>query len=172
MADGEVDEKSNNCSLSSGDELDETDNPDSESWSISLRHGTLSKQLKGLEYFTANGLHQAFQELDPKNTGKVAKTQLQILCINLCTVLGVPFSPENIMKFMEETKELKFQDFLVYIGSNLLHKSKIFMTFEITKMFQQRSIRLLGKFQDIFPQLASLFQSGILTRKPVKTNNP
>ena len=134
MAAGEVEEK-NNCN-SSGDELDEADGPDNENWSISLRHGTLSKQLKALEYFTANGLNQAFNELDPKSTGKVAKTQLQILCINLCTVIKVPFSPEHIMKFMEETKELQFQDFLVYIGSKLLQKSKNdFLLFSLSLFF-------------------------------------
>jgi hypothetical protein len=113
---------------SSGEEetLDQTDGLDDDdgSWGISLRHGTLSKKLRALEYFTANGLHQAFHVLDPKKTGKVIKTQLQILCINLCTVTNVPFSPDNIMKYKEKEKELNFQEFLCYIASQILVKSK------------------------------------------------
>ncbi|XP_066934419.1 switch-associated protein 70-like [Clytia hemisphaerica] len=111
-----------NITTTSSDEIDETDSPDAENWDISLRHGTLSKELKALEYFTANGLRQAFNVLDPKSTGKVTKTQLQILCINLCNVINVQFSPEDIMKFKDGEKELQFQDFIAYIGSKLLRK--------------------------------------------------
>ena len=127
MADKKVDTvPEENKSNSSGEDenLDQTDGLDDENWGISLRHGTLSKKLRALEYFTANGLHQAFNVLDPQNTGKVIKTQLQILCINLCTVTNVPFSPDKIMKYKEEEKDLNFQEFLSYIASHILVESK------------------------------------------------
>ena len=131
-AQNEIEEKNN---LSSSDEIDETDSPDAKNWDISLRHGTLSKELKALEYFTANALRQAFNVLDPKNTGKVTKTQLQILCINLCNVVNVPFSPEDIMKFKDGEKELQFQDFVAYIGSKLLRKSEYFYVLYVVFTF-------------------------------------
>lgn len=117
---GESNPADKNCS--SDEDTDKTE--DNSGWGISLRHDLLTKTLRALEYYTANGLNQAFNILDVKKSGNVPKTQLQILCINLCTVASIPFSADDLNNYEDSKKELSFNEFLVYIGSKILTKMK------------------------------------------------
>lgn len=130
MADESCENKNNQQQQqqgSSGEDEVEVDgiNEDKKSgkWDISLEASTLKRELRALDYFTINGLRQAFDVLDAKNNGRVAKTQLQIICINLCTVISVPFSAADLNGFTESI-DLSFDDFHQYISTVLLPKSK------------------------------------------------
>lgn len=120
----ESNEDKNNQQGSSGEE-DQVDGVDKQTgkWDISLEVSTLKRELRALDYFTTNGLRQSFNVLDAKKTGNVAKTQLQIICINLCTVIDVPFSAADLNGYTGSL-ELSFDDFHKFISTTLLPKSK------------------------------------------------
>lgn len=106
---------------SSDEELDEIDAPLSEK-DKTRTDVTQERSINKLDYFISNGLRQVFEQLDVKSKGSLAKTQLQVICANICNVLKLKYSAEELVGYQKEKVELTFAEFWSYVNDELLPK--------------------------------------------------
>ena len=75
-----------------------------------------------LETVVLNSLRHSFQTLDEVKSGRVAKSQLQVLCASICLDVGTSYDAQHLADFKSPSTTLNCQDFLEYIQDHLLLK--------------------------------------------------
>ena len=75
-----------------------------------------------LESVALNSIRHSFQTLDENNSGKVAKSQLQVLCASICRDIGAIYDAQHLADFKSSSTSLNFQDFTEYLQDHLLSK--------------------------------------------------
>lgn len=76
-----------------------------------------------LETVVLNSIRHSFQTLDENHSGKVAKSQLQVLCASLCfDCIGAVYDAQHLTDFKSPSTTLNFQDFMEYLQGHLLLK--------------------------------------------------
>ena len=75
-----------------------------------------------LETVVLNSIRHSFQTLDEANSGKVAKSQLQVLCASISLDIGTNYDAQHLADFKSPSTMLNCQDFLEYIQDHLLSK--------------------------------------------------
>ena len=75
-----------------------------------------------LESIVLNSIRHSFQTLDETNSGKVAKSQLQVLCASICLDIGTSYDAQHLADFKSPSTTLNFQGFVEYLEDHLLSK--------------------------------------------------
>jgi len=78
-----------------------------------------------LESDVLNSIRHTFQTLDEANSGKVAKSKLQVLCASICRDIGVTFDTQHLADFKSASTTITFQDFIQYLEDHLLVKGRL-----------------------------------------------
>ena len=78
-----------------------------------------------LESDVLNSIRHTFQTLDETNSGKVAKSKLQVLCASICRDIGVTFDTQHLTDFKSTSTTITFQDFVKYLQGHLLVKGRL-----------------------------------------------
>lgn len=78
-----------------------------------------------LESDVLNSIRHTFQTLDETNSGKVAKSKLQVLCASICRDIGVTFDTQHLTDFKSSSTTITFQDFIQYLQDRLLVKGRL-----------------------------------------------
>ncbi|XP_074624495.1 switch-associated protein 70-like isoform X1 [Acropora palmata] len=71
------------------------------------------------ESVVLNSIRHSFEILDEANSGKVAKSQLQVLCAGICLNIGATHDAQNLTNFKHPSTSLSFQDFVQYLHDHL-----------------------------------------------------
>lgn len=71
------------------------------------------------ETVVLNSIRHSFETLDEANSGKVAKSQLQVLCAGICLNIGATHDAQNLTNFKHPSTSLSFQDFVQYLHDHL-----------------------------------------------------
>lgn len=77
-----------------------------------------------LESDVLNSIRHTFQTLDETNSGKVAKSKLQVLCASICRDIAVTFDTQHLVDFKSSSTTITFQDFIQYLQDHLLVKAQ------------------------------------------------
>ena len=75
-----------------------------------------------LESVVLNSIRHSFQTLDECKSGKVAKSQLQVLCASMCLDIGAIYDAQHLTDFKHPSTTLDFEDFVEYLQDHLLVK--------------------------------------------------
>lgn len=78
---------------------------------------TLEKlKLIQLSYAGENCFRHVYEFLDFNKEGHMNKSQLQVVCANVCRVLDISYFPEDLEQFIKDSKTLSIDEFLSYVG--------------------------------------------------------
>ena len=76
-----------------------------------------------LPYYMKNSFKHAFTVLDVSKSGSLGKSQLHVVCANICRVLGMKYLSENFETFKgQDCKTLTWEEFLGFLERHLLQE--------------------------------------------------